>query len=141
MNTKVLFVGLLFLLSMLCGIGAGIFYINNNPENFAKAEDFSPSVVESVPEFSQNEPDNSFIAEAPADTENTTVEKKEQYVVTLSDTKIFIYKISVDGSMQTVEERKIDVGAIPSSDYAKLYSGIVTDTLEEAKIIVEDYIS
>ena len=88
--------------------------------------------VETMPVITENELTPQ--SEAP-------VFDSEQYVVTLSDTKILIYKISHDGSMQTIEEKAIDTGSIPREDYAKLYSGIIVSTLEEAKQIVEDYIS
>jgi len=140
MSKKIVLFSLLFLLSVACGITAGILYVKNNSDNLAMATEVKPVKQTELPppiEFqSQEEPEPE--AEIPAD---VPVYESEKYVVTLSDTKILIYKISSDGSMQTVEEKPVSTGSIPREDYQKLYSGIVVDSLESAIELLEDYIS
>ena len=136
---KIVLVSLLFILSMLCGIFAGI--------GFIKTENPPLSHAEALPKANaETDIDLPSLVSTPMPREEFTekeaeVFESEQYVVTLSDTKILIYKIASDGSMQTIEEKAIDTGSIPRDDYHKLYSGIVVATLQEAKSIVEDYIS
>ena len=137
MKNKTILTIFLFLLSFLGGTVAGIGYfsLQDTPKTV-------PMALESAPPMTENE----FVSteeetEKAPDKNTVQVQKSEQYVVSLSDTKITIYKVSADGSMQKVEEKKVDPGSIPSSDYEKLFSGIVVDTLEEAKIILEDYTS
>ena len=139
MNKKVLLISCMFILSMLCGVFAGIAYIKTETPQISKAK----SQTEDIEEFYETVPhDDTDITEDIEFAEKSeAVFESEQYVVTLSDTKILIYKIASDGSMQTIEEKNIDTGSIPMEDYQKLYSGILVPTLEEAKGIVEDYIS
>ena len=137
MKNKTLLTIFLFLLSFLGGTIAGIGYFSmqDAPKTVPMAIESTPPVAER--EFATNEEET----EKAPDTNTVQVQTKEQYVVSLSDTKITIYKVSPDGSMQSVEEKKVDTASIPSSDYEKLFSGIVVNTLEEAKIILEDYTS
>ncbi len=139
MNKKVLLISGMFILSMLCGIFAGIAYIKTETPQITKAKSqtqYIEEIYETTPEVDTDADKNDEFAE-----KNEAVFESEQYVVTLSDTKILIYKIASDGSMQTIEEKNIDTGSIPMEDYQKLYSGILVPTLEDAKSLVEDYIS
>lgn len=139
MSKKVLLISGMFILSMLCGIFAGITYIKTETPQITKAKsetEYIEEIYESTPQIDTDTTENNEFVE-----KNEAVFESEQYVVTLSDTKILIYKIASDGSMQTIEEKNIDTGSIPMEDYQKLYSGILVPTLEEAKGIVEDYIS
>ena len=139
MTKKIVLIALLFALSTGCGITAGILYIRNNEKSTAVAEEIKNEYTEFTPnEDFQIKEETYTEPELP---ENVPVYESEKYVVTLSDTKIIIYKISSDGSMQTIEEKPISPGSIPREDYGKLYSGIIVDTLESAKELVEDYIS
>lgn len=137
---KAAFISLLFVLSMLCGVLAGISYIKTEAPPISHAEELP------YDDLALSTTQTPFITDTPAPREEFTQEEaevfeSEQYVVTLSDTKILIYKIASDGSMQTIDEKNVDTGSIPREDYHKLYSGIIVPTLEEAKEIVEDYIS
>ena len=133
MNKNWFLIIMLFILSATLGVVSGIYFFRTENQNIARAE---------VPEVTTGESEMVLRhEETPSPTEEVYVFKNEQYVVTLSDTKILIYKIAHDGSMQTVEEKPIDTGSLPREDYAKLYSGIIVETLDAAKEIVEDYIS
>ena len=136
---KAALISLLFVLSMLCGVLAGISYIKTEAPPISHAEelpydDLALSAAQTPIISTTLTPEEFTEKEA-------EVFESEQYVVTLSDTKILIYKIASDGSMQTIVEKAVDTGSIPREDYHKLYSGIIVPTLEEAKEIVEDYIS
>ena len=139
MNKKVLLISGMFILSMLCGVFAGIAYIKTETPQISKVK----SQTKDIPEIYEITPqdDTNITEDIEFSEKNEPVFESEQYVVTLSDTKILIYKIASDGSMQTIEEKNVDTGSIPMEDYQKLYSGILVPTLEEAKGIVEDYIS
>ncbi len=136
---KAALISLLFVLSMLCGVLAGISYIKTEAPPISHAEELP------YDDLALSAAQTPIISTTPTPEEFTEKEaevfESEQYVVTLSDTKILIYKIASDGSMQTIVEKAVDTGSIPREDYHKLYSGIIVPTLEEAKEIVEDYIS
>ena len=140
MNFKPILISTLFVIAALLGVLTGMVYVKNNnispkayaTEHSSTAKKDSTLPQETIPVILEKETPSP--SEAP-------VFDSEQYVVTMSDTKILIYKIAHDGSMQTIEEKHIDTGSIPRDDYARLYSGIIVATLEEAKQIVEDFIS
>ncbi len=135
MKKNIILLTSLCILSAFCGIISGILFFKTENNNLARAETTNEIENTPLPEITfqnkeeENPPEEAYVFES------------EQYVVTLSDTKIIIYKVSHDGSMQTVEEKLVDTGSIPREDYAKLYSGIIVTTLDEAKQIVEDFIS
>ena len=86
MNNKFFLVCLLFIFSMLLGIGAGVCFVNLKPQNMAKAEVAAPPLPTPKTEKVQEE----FIKPQPKEEKEVEVYTKEQYVVTLSDTKILM---------------------------------------------------
>lgn len=132
MKRNTLLIVLLFSLALLSGVCVGLLTATN--------EEVPPVAV--AEEAAQPSP-----VLRPSPSPEVTLEPQrevsiqEKYMVSMTDSKIFIYKISANGDMQIVEEKPINARALPQSDYESLFQGIIVDTLLDAKEMVEDYIS
>lgn len=128
MSKKYLIIVLLFALALLGGVCTGLF-VSSEPGQMAEtsaAEEKTALTVEETP----------FVEVEPA----VKPVSSEKYMVTLSDNKLFIYKISSDNLMEIIEEKEIDSNALRREDYGELFRGITVDTLTQAREIAEDYV-
>lgn len=125
MKAKSLLTVLLCALALVGGVYAGLI--------MAERENGSGGVV--AEEKAQEEPQEpaEFVAEK-------DVSSGDKYMVCLTDTQFCIYKISADGSSQLVEATDFSP-AIKSAELSRFYPGVFVDTLDEARELVEDYIS
>ena len=128
MSKKHLIIVLLFALALLGGVCTGLL-VSSEPEQMAQtsaAEEKTAPTVEEMP----------FVEIEPA----VKTVSSEKYMVTLSDNKLFIYKITSDNLMEIIEEKEIDSNALRREDYEELFKGITVDTLTQAREIAEDYV-
>lgn len=122
---------ILLCLALLGGAGAG--YFTASRQSGADAV-----IAEDIEAVEPPEEENDFII--PPEPEKKTA-STERYMVTLSDNRLFIYKISADGSMQMIEDKEIDSASLRRDDYGTLFKGITFDTLTEARELLEDYVN
>ena len=129
MSNKHLLIVLAFTLAILGGVCTGMFTADRaEPQETAAAEETK----------SPDEVPQTFVTPEPV---SQTALSDEKYLVTVSDSYLFIYEISADNSMQIVEEKKIDSNSLRRDDYETLFKGITVDTLTEARELAEDYVS
>ncbi len=123
-------------LILLAGIIMG--YITSSRQtktNMIAAQE--PPVSEDIQEEKPKEP---FLVPSEPEKEAAAV-NTEKYMVTLSDNRLFIYKIMTDGTMEQVEDKEVDTASLRHDDYGELYKGIIFDTITEAREVMEDYVN
>ena len=132
MTKKGFSVILALFLTLFGGIIAGYFLsYSSNDSNSIAAEELS----ESVSEAEDEEP---FVL-AETQEKKASAINTEKYLLTLSDNKIFIYKIMSDGSMTEIEEKEVNTSALRREDCGELFKGIIFDTVTQAREVLEDY--
>lgn len=118
---------LIFIFSAAAGVAAGFLTVPKND----------------TPSLSNAENDIVRVESTPTPSPTFKVEKQvsvsEKYLVSLNDTKLTIYKINTDGSMQLIEEKPVNTSAIPENDFEALYKGVTFNTLTEARELLEDF--
>ena len=124
---------ILFCLALIAGISIGYFTSGGTANTDIIA-------AEKYDKHEQDEKENTFVIKPEADKEVASV-NKEKYMVSLSDNRLFIYKISSDGSMEVIENKEVDSASLRSEDYGTLFKGIIFDTLTEAREVLEDYVN
>ena len=122
---------LLFCLALFGGISAGYF-------TASRSEITDTVIAEDIEKPQLSAEEETFIVPEESEKE---VAGTERYMVTLSDSRLFIYKISADGSMQLIEDKEIDSASLRREDFTALFKGITFDTLTEARELLEDYVN
>ncbi|MBQ7718483.1 MAG: BofC C-terminal domain-containing protein [Clostridia bacterium] len=124
---------LLFFLALSGGIGVGYFTSGGTED----------SDIIAAEEYGEQDYGNKYEDFVIPKEENKEVSSagKEKYMISLSDNRLFIYKISEDGSMEIIEDKEVDTASLNSDDYGTLFKGIIFDTLTEAREILEDYVN
>ena len=134
MTKKGLGVIILLFLSLFGGIFAGYMSsFRTEIPNEISAEDYGGPVTEE----SVKDP---FILTPEPETEVSATDN-EKYMLTLSDSRLFIYRILPDGSMEVIEEKTVNTSSLRRDDYSELFKGIVFDTVTQAREVMEDYVN
>lgn len=120
---------LLCTLALVCGVCAGLLSAQNNNDSGVIAEEFK---TQAQPVAEEEKKEN-FVAQR-------EVISSDKYMVCLTDTQFCIYKISADGTSQLVEATDFS-SPIESAELSRFYPGVYVDTLQEARELIEDYIS
>ncbi len=81
------------------------------------------------------------LREAFADTQNVSVEVKEDYLVISENGMVNLYVIGDDGSKTFDQILEIDKNALTPNDQKLLSQGIILDTKEDLLSLIEDYTS
>ena len=78
----------------------------------------------------------------PTPTPTPTITKKnekEQFMLSLSDQSIHVYKLLPSGQAELIYKTSIEDGQLREEDYASLCRGIIVDSEEKARELAEDF--
>jgi len=69
----------------------------------------------------------------------TIKNEKKKYLLMLSGESICIYALLENGGTELLQKTEINTGQLRQEDYEKLCRGITVESLEQAKILCEDF--
>lgn len=81
------------------------------------------------------------LREAFADSQNITIENKDDYLVIAEAGLVTLYVIGVDGNKTFEQILEIDKNSLTENDQKLLSQGIILDTREDLLSLIEDYSS
>jgi len=126
------------LFSLLClsafflGVFAGFIYTGGETPEVTEAKNAEINVVANptdVPKTIEPSP-------------TPTATEKKQYLISLSDeSNISVYNINADGTTVFLYKKEVDVLNLRQDDYQKLGAGIIVNSEEEVKSLLEDFTS
>lgn len=64
---------------------------------------------------------------------------KTKFLLTLSGSKVCMYELNPDGTTTLLQETEIDLSQLRREDYENLCRGYTVNSLEEAKLLCEDF--
>ena len=78
-----------------------------------------------------------------ASSETAEAEKVEtdRFLLSLSDNGISVYKVLSSGQTEFLYKKEMDAATLRSDDYTRLCTGIMVYSEQEAREIIEDFIS
>ncbi len=104
---------------------------------FKSAPSLSQETEKEVLAMAVPTPSPSPLLTTPQPTDNT--ENQTQYLLTLSGSSVCLYELVPGGTTVLLQETGIDLAQLRKEDYENLCRGYTVDSLEEAKILCEDF--
>lgn len=67
------------------------------------------------------------------------IKEKAKFLLTLSGSKVCMYELIPDGTATLLQETEIDLSQLRREDYENLCRGYTVNSLEDAKLLCEDF--